>query len=223
MADKVAEEDKTEEKLGRLPRLEKHPGAEYIFEFVNMGKVIVDDKLVDTGRMLCEVLNEIYPQYKIYPSYLSLLKKRIHRGEDGYMLKDGQVFYADGRPLAFLGVKTSLEAIVQIGLENAISNPDKVEIRDVTKALELLKKYKDSSEGDESVDVWTQYLKTGESPVKPPTSRTRKRDVKPVPEQEQSPAPPPPELLALIDQDDIDDDVMPEGVEFEDTEVAEEE
>lgn len=189
-----------------LSRIEEHPGAEYIFQFLNSGHVIVNDRHIDTGVTLCEVLNVLYPQYKLYPSYLSRMKKRIRRGEDGYMLKDSQVFYADGRPLQFIGAKIALESIIQIGFENALSHPENVEIKDVTKALELLKRFKDLNDTDEVNDLWTKYLKAGEAPTQ---KKTRKKTVS---INDQVP-PPPPELLEL-EVEEITNNEMPDGIDF---------
>lgn len=189
-------------------RIEDHPGIEYVYEFINRGNTIIEDKIVESITDLCGTLNSIYPEHKMWPVYITRLKKRIKSAQGGYMLKDGTVYYADGRPLQPLPLRVSLETIIHIALENAVNNPDKVGLREALHAVEIILKNKTLADADAVKDVWTAFVQgSGKIGVRPGSKRGKI--------EEPQPAPPPPELLALMENDGDD------SLDFEDDEEDE--
>lgn len=162
-------------------RLENHPAIDAIYTFLHTGKTEVGDRDISTQAELVKVLNAQYPNNKIYPGYLTRLKKKLKRADGGYMLKDGEVAYSDGTPVVTLPLKKSLEAIIQIGLENALAHPETIGAIHVLKAVDLLVKVQRGfGDADGVADAWTEFAKSGPR---------RRRDKREVPAPTPAPAP----------------------------------
>ena len=156
-----------------INKLESHPAIDAIYTFLHTGKVEIGDRDISTQAELVKVLNAQYPNNKIYAGYLTRLKKKLKRSAGGYMLKDGEVVYSDGSPVVTLPLKKSLEAIIQIGLENALAHPEMVGAIHILKAVDLLVKVQRGfGDADGVADAWTEFAKTGPR---------RRRDKKEVP------------------------------------------
>lgn len=142
--------------------IEDHPAIEAIYDFIRLGRATVDDVTVDRQADLVRVLNEKHPEHKLYSTYITRLRKRIKRADGGYMLKDGRVCYADGTPVYNVPLRETLEAFIQIGLENALAHPETVQARDVMKAIDMwVRVHKGFGDANQYADAWTEVVKDG--------------------------------------------------------------
>jgi hypothetical protein len=82
------------------------------------------------------------------------------RGKDGYMVKDGDVYYADGSLVIPIDIKKFLRSFIQIGLEQLVAHPENIKGMDIIKAIQA---WMQLSEGDDRSDIavqgWTEYQK----------------------------------------------------------------
>lgn len=143
-------------------RIENHPGIEYIYSYLRYGVVSIDGTAVASQNELVRVLNERFPDHKLYPTYITRLKKRIRRSDGGYMLKDGKICYADGDPVLPLPLRDALAAFIQIGFEQCLARPETIQAKDVVKAMDIWLRISGGfGDGNPVNDAWTELAKTG--------------------------------------------------------------
>lgn len=127
---------------------------------------LIDEQLRDRERTLQSICDWCAEKYPTDPAPLpaALSRHRINHTPPvaltSITLRDGELVTEDNSPLERVSVLDGLNAIITIGIRNALVNPHKVSTKDVIEAARLMKSIgMASGEFEEFFKAWGTTVK----------------------------------------------------------------
>jgi hypothetical protein len=189
-------ETETTESEQQGSRVSRHPAIAQIVEWCNNGITRIEGEYVKSAAELCRVLNAKYtdPDVQVKPYHLNRFRKQVKSQTAGYILKDGRVSYQDGTPLAAANPVELLKSFIQVGMEQMLRNPEKIQAKDLVMAMRLLKDINGLKDENEVADAWSHYLNSK-------GKQRRKKVIDVTPPDAMTPM-----VIDAVSEDDVEED-----------------